>query len=129
MLVTPNIPEAQVIVGHSVVTDDDVRQAAMEIHALGAANVLMKGGHREGDALDLLYDGREFHAFSVPRIATKHTHGTGCTFSAAIAAGLAKGLEMLSAVGEAKAYVTAAIAAGEPIGQGISPVRHFYRWW
>ena len=129
MLVTPNIPEAQVIVGHSVVTDDDVRQAAMEIHALGAANVLMKGGHREGDALDLLYAGREFHAFSVPRIATKHTHGTGCTFSAAIAAGLAKGLEMLSAVGEAKAYVTAAIAAGEPIGQGISPVRHFYRWW
>jgi hydroxymethylpyrimidine/phosphomethylpyrimidine kinase len=128
-VVTPNIPEAETIVGFSIATDDDVRRAARAIHELGAAAVVVKGGHRQGDAVDILFDGREYHEYRSARIATKHTHGTGCTFAAAVAAGLATGLGIRESVAEAKAYLTGAIAAAVPIGGGISPVHHFYRWW
>ncbi len=128
-VVTPNVPEAEVLVGHGVESDADVRRAAQEIHELGAAHVVVKGGHRSGPAIDLLYDGREFREYAAERIDTPHTHGTGCTFSAAIAAGLARGLTVPDAVGMAKEYLTEAIRHAEPIGQGRSPVHHFYRLW
>ena len=130
-LVTPNLPEAEVLVGHRVATEGEIREAAREIRALGARNVLVKGGHRSEteDALDVLYDGECYRELRTPRIETPHTHGTGCTYSSAIAAGLAKGLEIGEAVGQAKAYLQGAIEAAEPIGEGRSPVHHFYRWW
>lgn len=129
LVVTPNIPEAETIVGRALVTDADFRDAAREIAGLGARNVVIKGGHRAGDADDLLFDGRHFHLLHAARIDTPHTHGTGCTFSAAIAAGLAKGLGVVDAVNLAKDYLTGAIARAYPIGGGHSPVHHFYRLW
>ena len=106
-----------------------MRRAAEEIHAFGSRYVVMKGGHRSGDALDLLYDGKTFQTFTAARIDTPNTHGTGCTFSAAIAAGLARDLDVPSAVQAAKDYLTGAIAQSYSIGAGHSPVHHFYRWW
>lgn len=129
LVVTPNIPEAEAIVGRPLLTDEDIREAAREIRGLGSANVVIKGGHRTGPALDIMFDGSEFHELFAERVPTRHTHGTGCTFSAAIAAGLAHGLGVVEAVVQAKEYLTAAIVAAEPIGGGISPVQHFYRWW
>src|ERR1700716_3641295 len=103
-VLTPNLPEAEVLVSRSLVTEDDIRQAARDIFALGPRAVVMKGGHRAGDATDLLFDGRTFHTFAAERIDTPNTHGTGCTFSAAIAAGLANGLNVVDAVAAAKRY-------------------------
>ena len=128
-VVTPNLPEAEVLVGRKLEGEDEIRQAAREIHEMGAAHVVMKGGHRSGDAVDLLYDGRGFREYPAERIQTPHTHGTGCTFSAAIAAGLARGLAVPEAVELAKQYLTRAIRHGEPIGRGRSPVHHFYGLW
>ncbi len=134
---TPNIPEAEALVGRSLATDDDIRRAAREIAAMGPRNVVMKGGHRtdvrpsgrDGDAaVDLLFDGREFHAFSAPRIDTTSTHGTGCTFASAIAAFLALGDPVPEAVGRAKDYLTEALRRAYPIGAGHGPVHHFWRW-
>ena len=129
LVVTPNVPEAETLVGQPVESDADVEAAAREIVRLGARAVVIKGGHRSGDAVDVLYDGKEFRAFRAPRFDTPHTHGTGCTFSAAIAASLAKGMDVVDAVAAAKDYVTGAIAAAYPIGSGHSPVHHFYRLW
>ena len=129
LVVTPNVPEAESIVGRALVAEADFRDAAREIVALGARNVVIKGGHRAGDADDLFFDGRDFQQLHARRIETQHTHGTGCTFSAAIAAGLAKGLGVGEAVNLAKEYVTGAIARAYPIGGGHSPVHHFYRLW
>jgi hydroxymethylpyrimidine/phosphomethylpyrimidine kinase len=128
-LVTPNIPEAETLVGRELTSDEDLRDAARAITDLGARAVLVKGGHRPGDADDLLYDGHSFQTFHAPRIKTPHTHGTGCTLSAAIAAHLAKGLSLEDAVGAAKQLLTGALAAAYPIGAGHSPVHHFYRLW
>lgn len=128
-MVTPNLPEAETLVGSHLETDEDLRRAAEAILALGARNVVIKGGHRSGAALDLFYDGRTFRTLYAERIATPHTHGTGCTFSAAIAAGLAKGLDVGAAIAMAKDYLTGAIARAYPIGAGHSPVHHFYRLW
>jgi hydroxymethylpyrimidine/phosphomethylpyrimidine kinase len=128
-VVTPNLPEAATIVGHPVETDADARRAAEEIFALGPGYVVVKGGHRVGDADDLLFDGERFEILHAERIDTRHTHGTGCTFSAAITAGLARGLTAPEAVQAAKDYLTGAIAHAYPIGAGHSPVHHFYRWW
>jgi hydroxymethylpyrimidine/phosphomethylpyrimidine kinase len=124
LVVTPNIPEAEVLVGRRLDGDVDIRQAAREIVRLGPRAVVMKGGHRSGDATDLLFDGRQFHEFSSPRFDTPNTHGTGCTFSAAIAAGLAQGLELVEAVSRAKVYVSEAIRRAEPLGHGHGPVAH-----
>ena len=96
---------------------------------MGARSVVIKGGHFAGPAVDLFFDGRKFAALSVARIRTKNTHGTGCTFSAAIAAYLAKGQSVEDAVRLAKKYITAAIRAGFRIGAGHSPVHHFYQLW
>ena len=128
-VVTPNIPEAETLTGMSIATDDDVRKAARAIVAMGAASVVVKGGHREGPATDLYYDGSGFREFTSPRIETANTHGTGCTFASAVAAGLAKGMETEDAVGQAKEFVTEAIRRSFPIGQGHGPLNHFYKLW
>jgi hydroxymethylpyrimidine/phosphomethylpyrimidine kinase len=127
-VVTPNVPEAEELARMRITSIGDAREAARIIHRLGPTAVVLKGGHLAGDdAVDLLYDGREFREYRAPRQQARHTHGTGCTFAAAIAAGLALGQPLPDAVGAAKEYVTGAIAAGLPIGRGHGPVDHFWR--
>lgn len=125
-LLTPNIPEAETITGAAIRTPEDMERAAKEIFAMGAKNVLIKGGHAEGDALDILFDGEKFYRFCKERIHTKNTHGTGCTYSSAIASNLALGYSMEEAVKRAKAYVTTAIRHSLQIGKGCGPTHHFY---
>jgi hydroxymethylpyrimidine/phosphomethylpyrimidine kinase len=133
LLVTPNLPEAAAILGESVAeTEEAMRGQAERIMRLGPKAVLVKGGHASGpESADILLDGTGLHRFTGPRVATRNTHGTGCTLSSAIAAGLAKGMDLLSAVEAAKAYIGAAIAASDRlrIGHGHGPVHHFHRWW
>jgi hydroxymethylpyrimidine/phosphomethylpyrimidine kinase len=121
-VLTPNVPEAEVLVGRTLRTEQDFRAAAREIVAMGAHSVLMKGGHREGDATDLFFDGDEFVVLESERFDTPNTHGTGCTLSAAIAAGLASGNALHEAVRQAKRYVSEAIRRSEPLGGGHGPV-------
>ena len=131
-VVTPNIPEAETLAGMKVQSKEDARRAAEVIFGMGAKAVVVKGGHLEGPPVDLFYDGREFQEFSAPRIETANTHGTGCTFASAIAAGLAKGMEAVDAVAAAKEYVTEAIRRSSDlgeVGQGHGPLHHFHRWW
>ncbi|WP_210207904.1 bifunctional hydroxymethylpyrimidine kinase/phosphomethylpyrimidine kinase [Bosea caraganae] len=133
-LITPNLPEAAALLGTSMAeTDDAIDEQAEKLMALGAANVLIKGGHGTGDTSTdlLLLAGGARQRFSAPRYQTRNTHGTGCTLSSAIAAGLAKGLDLPEAVGHAKTYITAAIAAADqvPVGHGHGPVHHFHHWW
>ena len=128
-VVTPNIPEAETLTGMTIVSDEDVRRVAKEIVAMGAGSVVVKGGHRDGAATDVYYDGTNFLDFTAPRFETANTHGTGCTFAAAVAAGLAKGLKTEDAIGGAKEFVTEAIRNSFPIGQGHGPLSHFYRFW
>ncbi len=125
-VVTPNVPEAEEILGRRLVDAEDFRRAAADIYALGPRHVVLKGGHRPGEAVDLLYDGNAFREYQAPRLATRHTHGTGCTFAAAIAALLARGLTVAEAVGGAKEYLTRAIAQAFPIGHGHGPVHHLH---
>ncbi|HMM21057.1 MAG TPA: bifunctional hydroxymethylpyrimidine kinase/phosphomethylpyrimidine kinase [Selenomonadales bacterium] len=125
-VVTPNLHEAAEIVGFPVADRAAMERAAAAIKAMGPRYVVVKGGHLPGDACDLLYDGREFTVFANERIDTIHTHGTGCTFSSAIAAGLAKGLPVKAAVGEAKKFITLAIQHGFSLGKGVGPTHHFY---
>ncbi len=127
-IVTPNIPEAEVLSGKTIITEDDLREAARAIHALGTEWVLIKGGHRAATATDVLFDGVEFIELPSERVRSLNTHGTGCTLSAAITANLALGLAVVPAVESAKAYLTGAIRAGYAIGGGHSPVNHFYRF-
>lgn len=133
-LVTPNLPEAAALLGEPVAGDENAAFGqARRLIERGARAVLIKGGHAEGtESVDhlLLADGT-LRRFAAPRIATRNGHGTGCTLSAAIAAGLARGLELPRAVGEAKIFVTAAIrhADAVPIGQGHGPVHHFHALW
>ncbi len=128
-LLTPNIPEAEVLTGMAISSMDAMRAAANEIHRMGAKNVLVKGGHLDGDAADVLFDGVDFHTFTTPRIDTRNTHGTGCTLSSAIAAHLANGLALTEAVAAAKRYVTEAIRRALPIGRGHGPTNHFYEFY
>ncbi|WP_371375986.1 bifunctional hydroxymethylpyrimidine kinase/phosphomethylpyrimidine kinase [Sporomusa aerivorans] len=125
-ILTPNIPEAEVITGRTIVTLSDMEDAARDILALGCKNVLMKGGHLEGDSTDILFDGDNFTYFPSPRIATKNTHGTGCTLSSAIAASLGRGMSVAEAVAAAKEYITVAIEHALTIGRGVGPTHHFY---
>ena len=129
LVVTPNLPEAEVLSGITVSNREDMEEAARRIGKLGARHVLVKGGHLKGDAVDILWNGREVTAFHVPRVESSNTHGTGCTFSAAIAAGLAKGRPLGEAVREAKAYVTKAIRDGFALGRGVGQLRHFLTEW
>jgi len=129
LVVTPNLPEAAVLAGIPVASRADMEEAARRIHALGPRYVLVKGGHLKGDALDLLWNGKAFTAFSVPRIESANTHGTGCTLSAAITAGLGRGQALGDAIREAKAYVTRAIREGFAAGGGVGQLRHFLSEW
>jgi hydroxymethylpyrimidine/phosphomethylpyrimidine kinase len=129
LVVTPNLPEAEVLAGMPVETRADMEEAARRIHALGPRYVLVKGGHLKGEALDVLWSGREFTAFSTPRVESPNTHGTGCTFSAAITAGLSRGQALGDAIRDAKAYVTKAIRLGFTLGRGVGQLRHFLTEW
>ena len=124
-LATPNVLEAALLSGREIATTADARDAARAIHGLGPRAVLVKGGHLEGDAVDILYDGSGFHEFTAPRTPTQHTHGTGCTYSAAITASLSLGLPLLEAVSLAKRFITAAIQKNPGLGGGQGPVNHF----
>lgn len=125
-LLTPNLPEAEALTGLTISNEEGMAAAARALQGLGAANVLLKGGHLPGDeAIDLLLCGDTVHRFVAPRIATVNTHGTGCTFAAAIAAFLAQGWPLPEAVGRAKIYLTAAIASALPLGKGHGPVNHW----
>jgi hydroxymethylpyrimidine/phosphomethylpyrimidine kinase len=128
-VVTPNLPEAEVLTGRQVTTLEEMRAAAREIVELGATSVLVKGGHLSGDAVDLFYDGNREVELPARRIATTSTHGTGCTLASAIAALLAKGMPLDEAISGAKVYVTATIERAFPLGHGHGPVHHFHRWW
>ena len=124
-VLTPNIPEAEVLSQTEIKNISDMKNAARIIRKLGARNVIVKGGHLSGDkAEDLLYDGKVFHVFSSPRWATTDTHGTGCTFSAAIASFLARGLDVPGAITQAKRYTTEAIRKSWRIGGGHGPTNH-----
>jgi hydroxymethylpyrimidine/phosphomethylpyrimidine kinase len=127
-LVTPNAHEAERLAEMSIRTADDAAEAARRIRGLGPEAVLVKGGHLEGEeqAIDVLLAGKDEHRFPSPRIDTPHTHGTGCTYASAIAANLAKGADLVTAVREAKRYVTGAIEHGLPIGGGHGPTHHFW---
>jgi hydroxymethylpyrimidine/phosphomethylpyrimidine kinase len=127
-LITPNLYEAEQLAGVKVNGEDDLRRAAEALLALGPRAVLVKGGHLAGDAVDLLYDGEREHRYRAPRLDNRHTHGTGCTLASAIASQLALGQPLPEAVGLAKEYVTGAIAHGFPLGVGIGPVDHGWRW-
>ena len=126
LLVTPNIFEAEVITGDKIETLAEMETAAKKIFQLGAKSVIVKGGHLTGDAIDVLYDGKTISHISGRRIATKNTHGTGCTFSSAITTGIAKGLPMLEAVELAKEYINVAIEHSIALGHGVGPTNHFY---
>ena len=123
-VVTPNIPEAEVLAEMKIADIHDMENAARIIHNRGAKNVLVKGGHLTGDAVDILYDGKHFHAFSTSRIENGETHGTGCTYSAAIATLLAKGQNIAEAVKGAKAYITKAIRHACSMGTGYRLINH-----
>jgi hydroxymethylpyrimidine/phosphomethylpyrimidine kinase len=129
LVVTPNLPEAEVLAGMRVLEPEDMEEAARRIHVMGPRYVLVKGGHLKGDATDLLWNGREFTRFTAARVDSPNTHGTGCTFSAAIAAGLARGQALGDAIRSAKAYVTRAIREGFKAGRGVGQLRHFIPDW
>ena len=132
-LLTPNLPEAARLLGCASARDEAGMEAqARALLALGPAAVLVKGGHGEGDeAVDILVSGEGVTRFAAPRIPSRNAHGTGCTLSSAIAAGLAKGMGLVEAVRDAKAYVHAAIAAADrlDVGHGHGPTHHFHRFW
>jgi hydroxymethylpyrimidine/phosphomethylpyrimidine kinase len=124
-LVTPNLHEAAVLSGLEVVDIDSMRRAAERIAASGAKAVLVKGGHLPGTAIDILFTAGQWLEFTAPRIDTRHTHGTGCAYSAAITAGLALGWELPEAVRRAKLWITEAIRTAPGLGSGAGPINHF----
>ncbi|HXV21462.1 MAG TPA: bifunctional hydroxymethylpyrimidine kinase/phosphomethylpyrimidine kinase [Desulfuromonadales bacterium] len=124
-LLTPNLPEAETLTGLPVRTEKAMELAARRLQEMGASNILLKGGHLPGEAVDLLLAGRTLHRFCSPRIATRNTHGTGCTYAAAIATFIAQGLPLIEAVGRAKVFLTTAIETAVPLGAGHGPVNHW----
>jgi hydroxymethylpyrimidine/phosphomethylpyrimidine kinase len=132
-LLTPNLPEAAALLDVAPACDDaEMRAQAEKLLAQGAAAVLIKGGHRSGpESVDFLVEGGRCLRLAAPRVATKNTHGTGCTLSSAIAAGLAKGLSLEAAAKQAKEYVSAAVGAADrlAVGSGRGPLHHFHSWW
>lgn len=125
-IVTPNIFESELITGDRIESLEEMKEAALKIKGLGCPNVIIKGGHLTGDAIDILYDGCNFKYFKGNRVNTKNTHGTGCTFSSAIAAHLAGGFPVPEAVALAKDYINGAIAHSIELGHGFGPTHHFY---
>ena len=134
-VVTPNIPEAEVLSGRRITSPDDLKDAARRIHDMGAAAVIITGGHHLSSAghrppdeiVDLLFDGRVFSEFRVARVETPNTHGTGCTFAAAVAAHLALGDTLAAAAERAQQYVAGAIRHALAIGHGHGPLDHFWK--
>lgn len=124
-IVTPNILEAEILSAMKIENEEDMKMAAAKISKLGAGSVLVKGGHNSDNANDVLLCGDDFTVFTARRIASKNTHGTGCTLSSAIAAYLAKGVELKQAVQLAKGYITRAIENSFSIGKGVGPLGHF----
>jgi hydroxymethylpyrimidine/phosphomethylpyrimidine kinase len=127
-VVTPNLHEVEQLTGVRVESETGLREAAEAVLALGPTWVLVKGGHLPGDPIDFLSDGMTEHRFRAPRHDNRHTHGTGCTLASAIASYLALGDGVVGAVGRAKEYVTGAIRDGFPLGSGIGPVDHAWRF-
>ncbi|HYZ85781.1 MAG TPA: bifunctional hydroxymethylpyrimidine kinase/phosphomethylpyrimidine kinase, partial [Bryobacteraceae bacterium] len=123
-LVMPNLHEAEALTGHIITNVPEMRQAAEQLHSFGARSVLVKGGHLERVAVDVLLHEGQFYEFSAERIETPHTHGTGCTFSSAITAELAKGASLPDAVKRAKQFVTEAIRTNPGLGHGSGPLNH-----
>jgi hydroxymethylpyrimidine/phosphomethylpyrimidine kinase len=126
-LITPNVPEAELLTGMTIRTPDDMRRAACRISEMGARAVLIKGGHLDPgapDVIDVLFDGVEWREFPAVRLDTRHTHGTGCTYSAAITAGLAQGASLARAVADAKRFIHEAIRTNPGFGRGCGPVNH-----
>lgn len=126
-LVTPNIPEAEELAGFRIESVEEMEDAARALCDLGSAAALVKGGHMRGDAVDVLCAGGRIERFSAARIHTRHTHGTGCTYSAAIAAGLARGDDLFQAVASAKRFLTEAIRTNPGLGRGCGPINHHAR--
>lgn len=124
-----SIPDAEVILKQPITTIADMTDAAKKLHALGPRYVLLKGGHLEGDPVDVLYAGRDVRAFTSKRIHTEHDNGSGCVFSSAIAAFLAKGAEVPEAIQQAREYMISVLPYGEPVGQGHGPINVFYHVW
>ncbi|KAB8140845.1 bifunctional hydroxymethylpyrimidine kinase/phosphomethylpyrimidine kinase [Chloroflexia bacterium SDU3-3] len=127
LLLTPNLPEAEVLLGRAVRREQDMRDAARDLLAMGPQAVLLKGGHLEGEPVDVLCDGAGLVELRSRRVDTPNTHGTGCTYAAAIAALLALGAPLREAVARAHAYLAGAIAHAVPLGGGHGPVNHLYR--
>lgn len=128
-MITPNLGEARLLTGIEARDRAGMQEAARALHDLGPRWVLVKGGHLPGDeATDLLWDGRQATWLTAPRLATPHTHGTGCTLASAIAANLALGLDVPTATSAAKRYLSGAIAGGFPLGKGIGPTDHAWRF-
>ena len=125
-VVTPNLAETEVLVGRKVASLEEMRAAAEQIVAAGTRAVVVKGGHAITKATDVFYDGNHMELLQSEVVATSNTHGTGCTFSAAICAYLARGAELLEAVRRAKTYITGALHHALTIGQGSGPVGHFW---
>jgi hydroxymethylpyrimidine/phosphomethylpyrimidine kinase len=125
-IVTPNIPEAEFLTGRSIKTISAMQDAAKQlVHQYGAGAALVKGGHLTGDATDILYDGGKMYMFTAERVHTKNTHGTGCTYSAAITAYLGQGVPLPIAVEKSKQFITQAIQHAFPLGNGNGPTNHF----
>ncbi len=133
LVITPNLPEAAALLDEPVArSEDEMLTQAGRLRDRGARAVLIKGGHGDGaESVDMLVLASSFTRLATPRVDTRNTHGTGCTLSSAIAAGLAKGLDLVAAAREAKVYVSEAIAASArlTIGSGHGPVHHFHKWW
>jgi hydroxymethylpyrimidine/phosphomethylpyrimidine kinase len=128
LVVTPNIPEAEVLTGRRIATLADAHAAARQLHGDTGVAVIVKGGHSHGpEVVDLLFDGQTVHEFRTPRIDTKNTHGTGCTFASAIACNLALGFTLPEATSRAQAYVAGAIRHALALGHGHGPLDHFWR--
>lgn len=125
-VITPNLGEAEALTGIKATDEEGMREIARRLYDMGSRYVVVKGGHLEGAAVDVLFDGVSFDVFEADRIDTPNTHGTGCTFAAAIAAEMAKGSDVKTAVGDAKTYLTEAIRYAEPIGSGHGSVHHFH---
>lgn len=127
-VITPNIPEAECIANMTISSRDDMMTACKKIRGLGVKNVLVKGGHYDGDAMDILFDGKDFYTFVTERINTKNTHGTGCTLSSSIASNLALGHSVEDSIRLAKEYVTGAIKHSLELGKGNGPTNHFWKF-
>ena len=125
-IITPNLDEATAITGLKASNQDEMEAIACKLFEMGPRYVVIKGGHLDGPALDVLYDGKNFHSFVAERVDTRNTHGTGCTFAAAITAEVAKGSSIIDAVDRAKSYLTNSLVHSIPLGKGHGPVHHFH---